>query len=80
MISETPIVALGPEDSDVEQIIKATNTGTYFKYSDKLALKTHFKKAFEAYNKGLLKSNPIGLQQYSRRALTQRLVTLLNDF
>jgi len=38
MVSNRPIVALGPEGSDVEKIIKETNTGNYFSYSDSESL------------------------------------------
>jgi hypothetical protein len=33
MASETPIIAIGPKDADVEQIIKSTHTGHYFCYN-----------------------------------------------
>ena len=33
LISETPILAIGPDDSDVQQIITKTNTGVYFNYN-----------------------------------------------
>ncbi|MBT8244785.1 MAG: glycosyltransferase [Winogradskyella sp.] len=79
MISETPIVAFGPENSDVEGIIKKTNTGTYFRYSDKFILKEHIKEAFNTYKAGALKTHPIGLQQYSRQSLTECLAKLVKN-
>ncbi|TCK69374.1 hypothetical protein DFQ05_0895 [Winogradskyella wandonensis] len=77
MISETPILAIGPRDSDVEQIITSTNSGSYFRYTDKSELKKQVLYYFEAYLEGNLKSNPIGLQKYSRKALTKTLSELL---
>lgn len=77
LISETPILAIGPEDSDIEQIIKSTNTGTYFNYREKEALKTQILSYFEAYKKDELKVNAIGLQPYSRKALTKKLSELI---
>lgn len=77
MVSERPIIAIGPEDTDVEEIIKETNTGTYFNYGDFKALKAEIKSHFEAYKKSGIQSQPIGLQKYSRNALTKQLATLL---
>lgn len=77
MISETPLIAIGPEESDVEKIIKSTNTGTYFNYSEKQKLKATLIDSFESYKKGTLKTSPIGLQQYSRKSLTESLSKLI---
>ncbi|MDX1271832.1 glycosyltransferase family 4 protein [Bizionia paragorgiae] len=77
MVSECPIVAIGPTDSDVEVILKETNTGHYFNYDAYDALKATLKAYYEVYKKGSLKSNAIGLQKYSRRHLTQSLAHLI---
>ncbi len=77
MISETPIIAIGPESSDVDDIIKKTNTGHYFTYSDKTELKTQLLKAFNLYKTKALHTNPIGLEQYSRSSLTEKLAHTL---
>lgn len=79
MISETPIIALGPKDSDVETILKATNTGSYFYYDQKEAIKSQILSYFEAYKNKSLVVNAIGLQQYSRKALTKSLAEILKD-
>lgn len=77
LISETPILAIGPKDSDVEHIIKTTNTGTYFNYHQKAELKIQLLNYFEAFQNKTLEVNAIGLQPYSRKALTERLAKLL---
>lgn len=79
MISETPIIAIGPNDSDVETIIKNTNTGNYFKYSEKHKLKAQLIEFFNSYKKGHLKTDPIGLQKYSRHSLTKKLAKLIDE-
>lgn len=73
MISNRPIVALGPKDSDVESIIKETNTGHYFYYNDYDALKTTILNHYKAFQNKTLKSYAIGLQKYSRKSLTEKL-------
>ncbi|MBQ0769632.1 MAG: glycosyltransferase family 4 protein [Bizionia sp.] len=77
MVSERPILAIGPIDSDVEDILKETNTGSYFNYDDYEALKSGIKTHYEMFKTGNLKSHAIGLQKYSRRNLTQSLAELL---
>lgn len=77
MVAETPIIAVGPEDSDVEQIIKYTNTGCYFGYDAERELKAHLRSCFEDYRNSTLSIHPIGLQQYSRKVLTQKLAELI---
>lgn len=78
VVSETPILAIGPKDSDVEQIIKSTNTGIYFDYKSKTALKKQILNYFDAFQNGSLKVNAIGLQPYSRKALTGKLAKLIS--
>ncbi|WP_242204621.1 glycosyltransferase [Aestuariivivens insulae] len=77
MVSNRPIIALGPKGSDVERIIKKTNTGHYMLYTDYEALKTVVLNHYEAYKTGSLQSHAIGLQQYSRKSLTETLSKLL---
>ena len=77
MTSNRPILALGPEGSDVEQIIKSTNSGQYFGYHDQVGLKTAIKTYFKAFMSNSLESHAIGLQQYSRKALTEQLAKLI---
>lgn len=78
MVSNRPILAIGPEGSDVSEILRTTNTGNYFLYSDYDALKEIIVDMFEAYRSGELRTNAIGLQKYSRKALTSRLAELIN--
>ena len=77
MVSNRPIMALGPKDSDVEQIIKTTNTGHYFYYSDYDKLRNQILEYFKAFKKNNLQSHPIGLEQYSRKSLTKQLALLI---
>ncbi|VXB74343.1 Glycosyl transferase family 1 [Flavobacterium sp. 9AF] len=77
MVSERPIIAIGPQETDFERIIKSTNTGTFFNYQDKEALKNQILNYFNAYLENSLKTFPVGLQQYSRKSLTERLSKFL---
>ena len=72
-----PILAIGPEGSDVEGIIKETNTGVYFKYTDKEKLKQQVQLYYEAYLKANLNVNSKNIEKYSRSTLTKSLSTIL---
>ena len=79
MVSERPIVAIGPEGSDFAEIITNTNTGAFFTYEQKEELKAKILAYYNQYVEGKLQSHPIGLQQYSRKNLTQQLANLLKS-
>lgn len=77
IVSERPIIAIGPQDSDFAEIITTTNTGAFFRYSEKTRLKATLLSYFELYLQDNLKSHAVGLQRYSRRNLTEKLADLL---
>ena len=79
MVSERPIVAIGPKDSDFAEIITNTNTGVFFEYSEKTKLKQTIHEYYNQFLEAKLQSHAVGLQQYSRKKLTQQLVELLRQ-
>jgi len=78
MVSERPIVAIGPQDSDFAEIITSTNTGVFFTYDEKEKLKAQILDYYNQFSAGKLRSHPVGLQQYSRKNLTSELAKILN--
>ena len=79
LVSKTPILAIGPEDSDIQQIITETNTGSYFSYHQRENLKTRIVSYFKDYQQDTLTINPIGLQKYSRKNLTKVLSSVIKS-
>jgi len=79
MISERPIIAIGPEGSDFAGIIKNTNTGIFHQYDEIEKLKSTILAYYTQYQNGKLKADAIGLQQYSRKKLTEKLASILNS-
>lgn len=77
MAAERPIIGIGPKDADIAKIIQETNTGTYFLYTEKAKLKTQIVAYYEAFTQQQLQVSPIGLQKYSRKALTEKLAGVL---
>lgn len=79
MVSNRPIIAIGPNGSDFAEIISNTNTGVFFDYSEKVKLKKLILDFYNQFLEGKLQSHAIGLQQYSRKNLTKELVQLLTS-
>ena len=78
LVSERPIIGLGPKGSDFAEIIIDTNTGVFVDYSEKEKLKNYIANYFSLFLEGNLKTNGVGLQKYSRKNLTEKLANLLN--
>lgn len=78
IVSERPIIAIGPTDSDFAEIITQTNTGEFFTYDEKARLKQTILNYFELYLGNKLEVFPVGLQRYSRKKLTEQLVNVLH--
>ena len=79
IVSERPIVAIGPKDSDFAEIITSTNTGVFFTYDEKEKLKSVLLSYYELYKNNNLKVHAVGLQQYSRKSLTEKLALLVGS-
>jgi glycosyltransferase involved in cell wall biosynthesis len=78
MVSERPIIALGPEGSDFVEIITSTNTGVFFLYDELEPLKELLLKYYNLYKQQNLKVHAVGLQQYSRKSLTEQLTKIIS--
>ena len=79
MVSNRPIIAIGPQGSDFADIIKKTNTGVFFDYSEKAKLKSVILDFYNQFLEGKLQANGVGLQQYSRKNLTKQLAQLIKE-
>jgi len=79
IVSERPIIAIGPKDSDFAEIITSTNTGVFFTYDEKEKLKSVLLNYYELYKNNNLKVHAVGLQQYSRKSLTEKLAKLVKS-
>ena len=77
MAANRPILAVGPANADIQKIITETNTGKFFGYSEKNEVKEFILSSYNSFKQGELKTYPIGLQKYSRKALTGELAKLL---
>lgn len=75
--SKTPIVAIGPNKSDIKKIISDTNSGNYFSYSDENILMERLKSYFNQYTGNGIISKSNSFEKYSRYNLTHKLSVIL---
>lgn len=73
MASRRPILALGPEQSDIISILEETQSGAFFTYSDKTGLKKLLEDWYFKYKERNLSVPSRGLEKYHRKQLTQQL-------
>lgn len=78
MISNRPILAVGPRGSDFADIIQKTNTGVFYDYAAKDEIKQRLTQWYELYLQGKLQVHAVGVDQYSRKSLTRKLAQLIS--
>ncbi len=79
MNAKRPILAFGPQGSDVAQVLQTTETGTYFTYTEYAAIKAQLQAYFDAYQDKTLVVEGRNIVRYSRKNLTASLATLLKS-
>ncbi|WP_299312066.1 glycosyltransferase family 4 protein [uncultured Aquimarina sp.] len=77
MVSKRPILAIGPKDADISRLIKETNSGYFFEYSEGSEMKNVILSYFGEFLEGKLKAKTEGIEKYSRRELTRKMVEVL---
>jgi len=77
MASNRPILAIGPEKSDVADILKNTHTGSYFLYHQKELIKKTILGMFLDFQNHKLRVDPKRIEQYSRKNITSMLARLI---
>jgi glycosyltransferase involved in cell wall biosynthesis len=76
MASEVPILAIGPLEGDLADILAKTNSGVISNFSDEQGLE---KKILNYFNGFMPKRNEQEINAYSRKGLTRQLCDLLNN-
>jgi glycosyltransferase involved in cell wall biosynthesis len=79
MVSGRPILAVGPAGSDFASIITETQTGAFFTYNQKAAVKAYIHNCYSDYLAANLKVCPQGIEKYARKNLTKQLAQLLSN-
>ena len=77
LAAKRPILAIGPKNWDVGDIINETKSGNLFDYSEDSSLKEIILEWFQAFQNKKLESNSVNIAKYSRRELTKKLAEIL---
>ena len=80
MRAKRPILGIGPKGWEVGAIIKETNAGVVFDYSDKSNIKSLLLEWFVKYQKNNLKVQSTNISKYSRKELTAKLAAHLYGY
>ena len=82
MATNNPIIAIGPNEADVQRILKETKAGDYFNHQDIEALKKYI---LNLYNQWLANPNNVyqtnldEVAKFNRKNLTQRLSEVIHN-
>jgi hypothetical protein len=79
MAAKRPILCLGPPEGDAARILSETRSGLLAGFGDVETMKLHLHHFYEKYKSNTLIVQSQGIEQFSRRELTRKLATLLNE-
>ncbi|WP_304158186.1 glycosyl transferase family 1 [Mesonia mobilis] len=77
-----PILAMGPKDWDVIQLLEETQAGKYFSYTSKEEIKQQVYAWYQEYKSGKLRVNSSAekIEQFHRKKLTEKLANVIQQF
>lgn len=73
-----PVLCIGPEGGDAQQVLIDTGAGLFSGYDDAAMLKANILALFDAYQSGTPICQSQGYQQYSRKALAGKFAAVLD--
>lgn len=77
--AKRPILAIGPENGDISEILKNTNAGVIVDFNNSVKLKLEILELYQKYKKGVLKVDSKNIQMYHRKELTKQLASILKN-
>jgi glycosyltransferase involved in cell wall biosynthesis len=77
--AKRPILAIGPENGDLSEILKSTNAGVVVGFNNKAKLRIEIRTLYQQYKKGSLKVNSKNIEQFHRKELTKSLSILIKS-
>ncbi len=79
LAARRPILAIGPTDGDVADILDKTKAGVISDFNDPVTLKKNILNYFDMFIRKKLKINSENIEKYNRRELTRRLCEILDQ-
>ena len=79
LASGRPILAIGPTDGDLAQILQESEAGFIAEYDDTGQIKKIVLDLYDKYLNHNLENSPKGIERYSRKNLTGEMAAVLNQ-
>ncbi|MBN2615062.1 MAG: glycosyltransferase [Bacteroidales bacterium] len=79
LASGRPIICIGPVWGNAAEIVRQTKCGKAFGFEEIKELKAEIKRLFLAHQKGQEVGDCVGVDQYDRKNLTEKLAGVLNE-
>ncbi|MDP3314214.1 glycosyltransferase [Lutibacter sp.] len=77
--SKRPILAIGPSNGDLANILKLTNSGTIIDFNEKQLLKSYILELYHLFLAHKLELNSVNIEQYHRKELTKKVSEIINE-
>jgi glycosyltransferase involved in cell wall biosynthesis len=79
LASNRPVLCIGPKDGDAAEIINQAGSGLVVEYEEVAVVKEQLKNWYQSYLSNTLSTKSSNIDIYSRRSLTQKMATVLNE-
>jgi len=78
LLANRPILAIGPLDGDLAEVLNKTNAGKIVDFDDKSELKKNLMVYFEAYKNHTLVSKSQNIDDYNAKTIAGKLAEIIN--
>ena len=79
LASSRPVLCIGPEDGDAAAIIHETHSGVTCDFDEKEKVRQALLNFYREHKSGTSSANRTGIEKYSRKALTAKLASILDE-
>ncbi|MEO9570478.1 MAG: glycosyltransferase family 4 protein [Polaribacter sp.] len=79
LTAKRPILAIGPEEGDLSEILKETNAGFVVDFYNEEKLSSEILKLYQQYKTGSLNVDSKNLHQFHRKELTKNLASIIKS-
>ncbi|MDG1227752.1 MAG: glycosyltransferase family 4 protein [Polaribacter sp.] len=79
LTAKRPILAIGPEEGDLSEILKETNSGIIVDFDDEKKISSEILKLYSQYKEGSLKVQSKNIEKYHRKQLSKKLAIIIKS-
>jgi glycosyltransferase involved in cell wall biosynthesis len=79
LATRRPIICIGPTEGDSARIIRKAQAGLTCDFNDKTSIRNALLELYSRYKQGLLKDQEGEIDTFSRKALTGKISSILNE-